>query len=635
MPTPASILTRLAVLLLLGVAPSSASEINPANLSFDSDVKPVLAKLCYDCHGDAKQKGGVNLQKYGDVKAIQRGALQWDDVLRMVRDREMPPEKAKTQPSDAERTLLTGWVSHALDTIDPADMPRDPGQVVLHRLTRNEYNNTIRDLLGVDTHPADKFPVDAGGGGGFDNNADTLFIAPLLFEKLMTAASDILDDAKPERLFTAKPAEDKPKARREAAKTIVAAFAKRAFRRPIPPAESERLLKVFDACEKKNINFEDSVKLTLKSILVSPNFLYRVEDLKPSTQPYEIGHYEMAVRLSYFLWSSMPDDELFTLAENRKLGDPTVIEQQVARMLKDPKARELGESFAAQWLQTDNLKTGGGPDAGYFPGYTDALRDSMCAEPVAFFNGLVARNRSVLDLLDSDYVYVDERLARHYGISGVSGNEFREVKHNDPNRGGVLTMASVLTLTSHSRRTSPVLRGKWVLEKILNAKPPPPPPNVPALPDDNKEEAKKDQTLRERLEKHRADPTCATCHNRIDPLGFGLQNFDLVGVFRAKDERGQAIDAAGALTTGEKFSGPVELKKLLMSRKDAFARAITEKLLSYALGRGLEFYDRPVVTELTTALIKDGYRVQTLITGVAKSFPFRFKRNQPVQEASK
>lgn len=614
---------------------TAAGEVDAAKLDFDRDIKPLLAKVCYDCHGDAKQKGGVNLQKYGDVKSIQRGALQWDDALRMVRDREMPPEKAKAQPNDSERAALTAWLSRALDTIDPADIPHDPGQVVLHRLTRNEYNNTIRDLLGVNNHPADKFPADASGGGGFDNNADTLFIPPLLVEKLMTAAADILDDAKPEKLFTAKPSEDKPKARREAAKTIVASFAKRAFRHPVPPADVERLLKVFDACEKKNINFEDSVKLTLKTVLVSPAFLYRIEDQKPGAPPYEISQYDMAVRLSYFLWSSMPDDELFALAEGRKLHDPAVIEQQVARMLKDPKAKELGENFAAQWLQTENLKTGGGPDAGYFPSYTDALRDSMCNEPVAFFNGLVGNNRSVLDLLDCDYVVVDERLARHYGISGVSGGEFREIKHNDPNRGGVLGMASVLTLTSHSRRTSPVLRGKWVLEKILNAKPPPPPPNVPALADDDKDEAKKDKTLRERLEKHRSDPICASCHNRIDPLGFGLQNFDLVGVYRAKDERGAAIDAAGTLTSGEKFTGPVELKKLLMSRKEAFARTVTEKMLSYALGRGLEFYDRPAVTELAAALIKDGYRVQTLIAGIAKSFPFRFKRNQPVQEASK
>jgi Protein of unknown function (DUF1592)/Protein of unknown function (DUF1588)/Protein of unknown function (DUF1585)/Protein of unknown function (DUF1587)/Protein of unknown function (DUF1595)/Planctomycete cytochrome C len=627
-------LTLLVVIALHGFQLLASTAEDPAKLSFDTDIKPLLTTLCYDCHGEKKKKGDVDLQKFADKRAVQRGAVQWQDALRALTDHEMPPENAKRQPTEVERERLTAWITYTLDTLDPADFPRDPGQVVLHRLTREEYNNTIRDLLGVDSHPANSFPEDAGGGGGFDNNADTLFVPPVMVEKMLTALGDVLGLAKPEKLFTHKPEDDKPKSQRAAAKAILLDFTQKAFRRPVKDPEVERYAKVYDAAVKKTINHEDAVKLALKTVLVSPNFLYRIEAQKPDPKPYEIGQHEMAVRLSYFLWATMPDAELFKLADEGKLHDPAVIEAQVTRMLKDPKAKSLGETFVPQWLKTEELRRGRkAPDKKAYPAYNDRMRDSMCDEPEVFFNELVAKNRSLLDLIDSDYLYVNEDLASLYEISGVKGNELREVKRPDDKRGGVLTMAGVLTVTSHPHRTSPVLRGVWVLDQIFNVHPPPPPPNVPAL-DDKKDGDKKDLTLRQRLEKHRSDPTCASCHARIDPLGFALQNYDLMGAWRSRDEFGAPVDAKGSLINGESFTGVGELRKVLLARKAEFARGVTIRLVSFALGRGVEFYDRPTINELMVLLDKNGYKIQPLIVGIAKSFPFRFKRNQPVQEVS-
>jgi hypothetical protein len=282
-----------------------------------------------------------------------------------------------------------------------------------------------------------------------------------------------------------------------------------------------------------------------------------------------------------------------------------------------------------QWLKTEELRRGRkSPDLGkYREQFTDYLRDSMCAEPEEFFNTLVAKNRSLLELIDSDYVIVNDVLAKHYGISGVSGKEFREVPRANKQRGGVMTMAGVLTVTSHPHRTSPVLRGVWVLEEMLHVSPPPPPPEVSAL-DDKKDGNKKDLTLRQRLEQHRKDPTCASCHNRIDPMGFGLEQYDLMGAWRSRDEFGQQIDATGKLLSGETFNGSEELRSVLMARKNEFVRGVASRMLSYALGRGLEYTDRPTLNDLMKRLESNDYRVESLLVGIAKSFPIRNKSNK-------
>ena len=611
-------------MLVVVTVTAIASEAKPTTSGYVHTVRPALEKHCFDCHADEVTKGGIDLGRYRTDADFARTLGQFDAVLRAVREERMPPP-GKGTLSPAERQALVTAIANSIDhAIEVA--PKDPGRVVLHRLNRGEYNRTIRDLLGVDSRPADRFPADGGGGEGFTNTADTLYVPPLLIEKLIDAAEEVLAAAKPERVLTAKPTAETPKARRESARLIVAGFARRAFRRPVPAMELDRLLRPFDQAEKRGVAFEVSVRHMLKAVLVSPHFLYRVEQPKPGGQPYELAPHEIACRLSYFLWSSMPDDELSTLADEKKLADPLVIQQQVRRMLRDPKASALGEEFATQWLQVDRLSEGAGPDPARYRELTPALRTAMLAEPAAFFNALVARDRSLLDVVQADYAWVNEDLAAIYGIPDVRGPELREVAQRDIARRGVLGMAAVLAVTSHPGRTSPVLRGVWVLDRLLAEPPPPPPPDTPQLP---KEESASDaKGVRARLEAHRTRPDCAACHARIDPIGFGLENFDPLGRWRVRDVRGEAIDARGVLPDGSAFSGPVELRALLLARRQQLARSMTEKLLAYALGRGLETYDRPTVTRIVAAAEADGWKVSRIILEVATSYPFRFARDR-------
>jgi hypothetical protein len=356
---------------------------------------------------------------------------------------------------------------------------------------------------------------------------------------------------------------------------------------------------------------------------VSPHFLFRVEADNGQTEDSAVGDYELASRLSYFLWSSMPDGELFKLAAAKKLRDPKTLEAQGRRMLLDPKARSFAENFAGQWLRVRELKTTAQPDGRKFPEFTPAVRDAMHDEAVEFFYALLRDNRSLLEVIDADYAFVNETLARHYGLEGVKGEAFRRVSLPDRNRGGVLGMGGVLTLTSYPRRTSPVLRGKWVLEEILGTPPPPPPPLVKSLPPDDR--PRDGLTFRQRLEEHRTKAECAGCHKRMDPLGFGLESFDAIGRWRTQIG-GQPVDASGQMITGEKFNGPAELKSLLLRRTDDFARNLSEKMLAYALGRGLEYYDTPVVKKIAKALENDGFHAATLVTEILKSYPFQYRR---------
>ena len=320
----------------------------------------------------------------------------------------------------------------------------------------------------------------------------------------------------------------------------------------------------------------------------------------------------------------MPDDALFHAAGEGHLRDPKVLDAQVRRMLKDPKARGLAESFASQWLRIRDLYTSAQPDPRRYPTYTPSLRDAMYGETIEYFASVLREDQSLLRLLDSDYTYLNEELAKHYGIEGVTGPELRRVTLTEHRRGGVLSMASVLTVTSYPQRTSPVLRGKWVLEELLGAKVPPPPPNAGGLPADDAPKA--GMTFRQRLELHRSKPECASCHNRMDPVGFGLENFDAIGRWRT-EVGGQPVDAAGVLATGEKFAGPVELKQQILARKDEFLRNVTEKMLAYALGRGLEPYDIPTVRRITAAVAKDDCRGSTLVREIVGSYPFQYRRN--------
>src|SRR5262249_34673447 len=352
-------------------------------------------------------------------------------------------------------------------------------------------------------------------------------------------------------------------------------------------------------------SFETSIRLALQAILVSPNFLFRVEtDAEPNNPKavHPINDFELASRLSYFLWSSMPDDELFDSAKNGTLRKDKNLEVQVKRMLKDPKSNALTENFAGQWLQIRRLESSM-PDPKLFKGYSPTLKADMAKETELFFEAIMHEDRSVLEFLDADFTFLNERLAKLYGIEGVKGDEFRRVKLTIDQRGGLLTMATVLTITSNPTRTSPVKRGKWILENILGTPPPPPPPEAGELSD--KKAIVESASLRKRMEQHRADPNCATCHQKMDPLGFGFENYDGVGAWRTKDGKFD-IDAAGVLPDGKSFQGPKELKAILKAKDKEFRKCLADRMLTYALGRGLESYDKCAVDQIADNLAKNG-----------------------------
>ena len=745
-----------------------------SRIDFDRNVQPVLKRYCYSCHGNGKSKGDVTLDQWPDEAALVADRKTWETVVRVVQNHEMPPDK-KPQPTARERDLINKWIDLKVLQCD-CDKP-DPGRVTIRRLNRTEYNNTIRDLVGVDFQPAEGFPQD-DSGYGFDNIGDVLSMPPILVEKYLASAEQILDsalalndpavpatnrltadfveagynakhqgngwvtlnsieeddvvatvrsgneadykvrvrawaspdgtnpvrltfavDQKPikdviidapetapqtyevtmrvpigtsklravvrrlkeglsevealkwksgkahkgnvsieyleiegpynvklrqipethRRIFTKTPVKGQE---REAAREIIGNFASRAYRRPVAAKDVDRLMTLVDSAWKQGEPFESGVKVALKATLVSPHFLFRGEIQPEPGNPksvHSLNDYAIASRLSYFLWSSMPDAELFREAADKTLKRN--LDRQVRRMLQDPKSRALVDNFAGQWLQIRNLAVVQ-PDPTEFPSFNSELRADLRQETELFFQHIVHQDRSVLDFLDADYTFINERLSKHYGLSGITGDEFRKVSLAGTPRRGVLTQGSILTLTSNPTRTSPVKRGKWVLENLLNSPPPPPPPNVPEL----KAGKELTGTLRQRMEQHRDDPVCASCHARMDPIGFGLENFDGIGAFRVKDA-GNDIDPSGKLVTGESFNGSLDFAKLLrQQKKEQFVKCLTEKLLTYSLGRGLEYFDKCAVDEISARVARKGYKFSELILEIAKSVPFQMRR---------
>ena len=621
---------------LLPLIALAGSMVPFAGAADESTVRGLISKHCLSCHSTAKHKGDTDLEKLpldgGDSQGV------WESIRHALAEQEMPPPEKK-QPTQAERDAATAWIDRLLDG-PGGDTPTDPGWVTVHRLTRTEFNRTIQDLLGVDGNPAEAFPADsAGGNGSFDNQSDTLYVSPILLERLLDVSLELIGKTTPERLKLVTAEKDKkgvvtPAAQRKAAENSLVAFLPRAWRRPVPRAEAQGLMKIYDkAVKKSNVIHEDALRLTYAGALTSPNFIFRNETSRPGAEPYPLSPYDIANRLSYFLWSTMPDEALFKAAEDGSLSKPEGIKAQIARMLADPKAEILARQFMGQWLGTDELTTGLGPDPKLVKGYSTSLRSAMISEPVAFLQGLLKDNHSLTDLIDCNYVYVNSELADLYGMSGVRGEAFTKVAVTDGRRGGLVTMAGVLAITSRPSRTSPVIRGKWILKELLSYPPPPPPPNVPALPE--AENGKPNiGTQRERLERHRSDPTCNSCHQRIDPLGFGLENYDAIGRWRTRGDQGEALDTIGTMPSGETFNGPQELKKLLKNRQDRIITTVVERMLSYALGRGIERHDRTTVRQIVKNLTADQYRAQTLISEIALSLPFRFKRNPTITPAT-
>ncbi len=821
-----SLLILFPLVGLANLAVASESHGPPDSATFETTVKPFLARSCTTCHGSRLKTASLDLEAYATPASVAQDASTWEKVVAKLRRHDMPPV-GLPRPDEAEIKAVTEWIEAELEQAALHAAP-DPGRVTARRLNRTEYNNTVRDLLGVDTRPADDFPQD-DSGYGFDNNGDVLSLSPVLMEKYLAAAEKIartalfgagplkpslarvqartgkiqpsptplhdydltglslpnalhathrfpvdgeyllrvllggfrplgsepiqvgvwidgqqvqvldvdpvggaafeLDrqdllgkqpefrtkvtagehvlaasilhlyeglppsyagpnpskrppppppefrppkNASPEKIEQARKefeaARAETKAANEArvsrlevvgpydpvqgpseaslrrvyacghlygghgsgcARKIVSRLAHRAFRRPVTPAEVEPFVRLASTARGHGDSFEEGIALALQAILVSPDFLFRIERDRPAAgaEPgYRVNPHELASRLSYFLWASMPDDELLRAADRKVLGKPEALAAQVRRMLKDERASALALAFGAQWLQFRALESVA-PDRDRYPDFDNNLRLSMRHETELFFESVVREDRSILDFIDGKYSFLNDRLARHYGIPGITGPEFRRVDLAGTHRSGVLTQASVLTVSSYATRTSPVLRGKWILENVLNAPPPDPPAGTPRL---DEATVGASASLRQQMEAHRTNPTCAACHAKMDPLGFGLENYDAIGAWRVTDAK-FPVDASGVLPDGRTFQGPDDLKVILKSDRDAFAECITEKLLTYALGRGLERYDKRTVKAITGRLADHDYRFSALVLEIVTSLPFQMRRAERVK----
>jgi len=765
---------RSAIILVFAVATASAAD-------FKKDIQPLLENYCSDCHMDGSKKGELSLDDYGSLDAHLQNHKLWGAVWEMLRADMMPPFK-KPQPTAEERQRIIDWIQRDVFKVDPANP--DPGRVTIRRLNREEYRNTIRDLLGVEYDVNDAFPTD-DTGYGFDTIGDVLSLSPLLMEKYMAAAQEIVAKAvntsegrvpviqisgeqfqsktDPKRnarqlpfseaaivqhtaeiphpgpyqfkievsvqgseeatihsadlavrvngkeverrhlswdneksititeevalkkdanvfsfeivprtaplegegrlhanvqeialkgptdgsyrefpknyyrVFLDGPPQASPRAQRQYAGKILRHFLERAYRRPVDDPTLTRLVNLaMEVARQPGMSFEQSVGHALTAIFASPRFIFRAEVQPEPDNPSRVvpvDDYALASRLSYFLWSSLPDDTLFALVREKKLR--ANLPAQIERMLKDPKAARFVRNFVGQWLQTRDLETIN-IDARRILGirnseeadriFNRGVRTAMREETEAVFSHLLAENRSVDELLTADYTFLNERLARFYGVQGVEGNQMRKVSlPADSHRGGILTHGSFLVVSSNPTRTSPVKRGLFILENVLGAPPPPPPPDVPQLEQVRREQGGS-RTMRQLMEIHREKPLCASCHARMDPIGLALENFNAIGKYRDQ-ENGQPIDTRGQLITGEDFQTVEELAKILAtSRKEDFYRCFTEKLLTYALGRGVEYYDSPAIDKIVEQMTKDGGKLATLIQGIVESTPFQYRR---------
>jgi hypothetical protein len=747
-------------LKIAAVAVSAIGFLLAADTTFEKKVQPVLGKSCAPCHNEHMASGGLNVAPFLDPSSITKQREGWERIIQKMRSGEMPP-KGIPRPA-AQIDDLTKFVQAEFERADKLIKP-DPGRVTARRLNRNEYSNTIRDLLAVEFRADKDFPAD-DSGYGFDNIGDVLTVSPVLMEKYIAAAERIASraigadplpkpleaqyhnkdktirrvdastieashridfdgeytvriglpgersaDAKPvtmnfwmdgkllhsmqvetkpsglvyfnpyseeqmklflpegdhvfragfisdefvktlsgKELYSSKsnkflesitfigPFESKterasrkliltcdPNSGQACVEKIVSDLARRAYRRPVSKADVAPLMKFVALGKAEGLSTEQGIQIAIQAMLVSPHFLFRIEhDAEPS-KAHPVTDIDLASRLSYFLWSSMPDTKLLALAEARQLRAPGVLEAQVRRMLADPKASALADNFAGQWLETRNLDSIK-PDPQKFPEWGPELRDAMKTETRMFFESMLRENRPLSDFLNARYTFLNERLAKHYGIAGVTGPEFRRVELTTDQRGGILAQASVLAVSSYPTRTSPVIRGKYVLQNILGAPPPPPPPDVPPLDEESVGNA---GSMRQQMEKHRSNAICASCHSRMDVLGFGLENYDALGKWRTKDGK-FPIDSSGTFPNGKSFSSPAEMRALLTGNMPEFARCVIEKMLTYALGRGLEPYDRRTVDELNRKLAASGYHFETLVNEIVNSLPFQNRRGE-------
>jgi hypothetical protein len=639
--TSQSLLICTMLLVGSGTALAQRPKVAPdPSVSFEKDVRPIVGEFCVSCHNPEKKKGDLDLTPFETSQQALANEIVWQGVGEKMRG-DMPPKRSEKKPTDEQRRIVLGWIAAHVESgeADCGKIATDKnnrfyrGYVMSRRLTRAEYNNTIRDLVGLDLHLDEMLPADGAGGEGFDTNGNALFTSTISLEKYLSAADTVLKVVLPDggpfstqtreahdRLVIAKP--DGNRTAHEAAREVVGVFARRAYRRPVDGAELNRLLGFFERAEARGDSYESSLRLALKAVLISPNFLFLVEPMPPEEGVYELGDYQIATRLSYFLWSSMPDDELLALADKGRLHDEGVLRGQVERMIRDPRSIALAQNFASQWLGVTALGGATRPDPGRFPQFDDELVAAERQEVALFFDSIIREDRSLLDLIDADYTFANQKLAQLYGLPRIRGAEMRRVTLNTGDRGGVLGMAATLTATSYPLRTSPVLRGKWVLEQLMGQRIPPPPPTVPQLPQDDRQTD--GISFRQRLEQHRSNPECAACHSRMDPIGFGLENFDAIGRWRTSNGS-ETVDASGVLPDGQGFSGPRELKAILLRNRDEFLGNLSRKMLGYALGRELNKFDQCVLKDAGNALKGSDNRPSALIQTIVSSKPFLYR----------
>src|SRR5688500_17163957 len=593
--------------------------------TFHERVTPFVKTYCVSCHG-SRPKGGINFLATLKDPGSPAFSQWWKQAFANVRTHDMPPDDAEKQPTAEERQMFLDWIAQIKFL-----SPKDPGPFVIRRLTKVEYGNTLHDLFGVDPAIASELPDEVVGRGYLNT------LSPLQSEQYLGIANAVVDrvlaangappTAVQMRLFgePLAPGTDA----RAMARNVARSLARSAYRRPPSESELDILVGVFELGRENQLAYAAALGLMLKAVLVSPQFLYITPagEVESGSNIVPLDDYQLASRLSYMLWSTMPDAELSALADSGKLHEPAILQEQVRRLLQDQRSRALFDGFGAQWLRVGELETKTF-DSAKFPLMTGEMRSAMYDEARLFFESIVRENRSVVSFVDSDYTFLNATPATLYGLEKtVAGPAMRKVKLTDANRGGILGMPGILATTSFPDRTSPVKRGVWVLEQVLGEHVPPAPPNVPAL--EKADDAKAmTLTLRQRTELHRTDPTCANCHRILDPIGFGLENFDAIGRWRDTEDAGGAIDATGELPGGQRFSSPKELKAIVAGRQADLARNLTEKLLAYALCRRLEGYDQIVVDRLMDTIAKDGYRMQTLITEIVTSYPFTQRRIQ-------
>nr|WP_201724037.1 DUF1592 domain-containing protein [Rhodopirellula sp. SM50] len=590
---------------------------------FRKDVTRFIKTYCIDCHQNSRPtEAGVNFSPALNTPAHPAFTEQWKRAAARVKAHDMPPE-GLDQPSDEQRQMFVQWQKKIKFL-----SPKDPGPFIIRRLTKSEYGNTLQDLFGVDPEIAAALPDEVSGEGYLNS------LSPLQLEQYLAIADKVLDQVWPvaempssEVLYRLIGQKIDPSNRNALATAKIAeSLARTMYRRPASEQEIATLISVYELGRTNRLGIEDALRLMVKATLVSPQFLF----ITPAEQPdrdakiVRLDDYQLASRLSYFLWATMPDAELMRLASEGKLHEHDVLRGQVTRLLASPKSRALFDGFGAQWLGLDDWRDRTF-DQDKFPQMNEALRNAMYDEARLLFEDVTRGNLSVAAFIDCDFTFVNQPLAEVYSMDDIIGQEMQKVTLTNQNRGGILAMPAVLAATSFPNRTSPVNRGVWVLEQVLGEHVPPAPPDVPALKEQD-ETAAESLTMRELTELHRSDPVCANCHRLLDPIGFGLENFDAIGRWRDSDDNGATIDASGVLPDGSRFSTPAELKAMVSGRLDDFARNLVEKMLAYALCRSLEGYDEIVVDEMTQRVADDDYRMQTLITEVVTSYPFTHRR---------